>query len=229
MTKRFLLVMFLLVGLFISCNTQNNKQPEEIPSVLNLFKSIAKDSLRHLLPVLDSVFIDDQRFRKYNNPDTIRKYRKEIQFYDSVNLVKIIPIIEKYGILGYNDVGFTGNLAIVMTIQHADIKTQEKYLPLFRSAIKGKKVLPSTYAMLEDRIAIKNGKMQIYGTQVFQSKENGTGLLPTIDIDNIDKRRFSVGLTESIGEYLKRFGLKWDPVRYKKNLPRLMKEHNIKD
>jgi hypothetical protein len=115
-----------------------------------------------------------------------------------------------------------------MTIQHADFATQKKYLPLFREALKKKKVMPSTYAMLEDRVAHKNGQMQVYGTQVMLLSKSKAELLPAIDIDTINKRRDSIGMTETIEVYLKRFGIKWDLEKYKKDMPRLMEKYKLK-
>jgi len=224
--KKWFCIIFLQI-LLISCKSQSSGNSEQI-SEIDILKNFTNDSLKHLLPILDSVFKDDQKYRKGNNADTIKKYKEQIRYLDSINLLKVVPIIEKYGILGYKDIGFIGNFAIVMTIQHANIETQEKYLPLFRSAIKEKKILPSNYAMLEDRVAIRRGKMQIYGTQVVNPGKK-VELLPTIDVDNINKRRLSIGMTETIEVYLKGFGYTWNAEEYKKHLPELMKKHNIKE
>jgi hypothetical protein len=215
--KNYFVIIFLLT-LCISCNSQQTVDSNQLQNT-DILRNFTKDSLKHLLPILDSVF----------NTDTIKKYKEQIRHLDSINLLKIIPIIEKYGVLGYRDVGFIGNMAIVMTIQHADISVQEKYLPLFRFAIKEKRILPSNYAMLEDWVAIKNKRMQTYGTQVLKYGKRKVELLPTIDVDNINKRRYSIGMTESIEVYLKRFGYIWNAEEYKKQLPELMKKHNIKE
>lgn len=221
-----LLSLFIMIG----CKSQQkeHKSVGVLTPEIDFLRKGVHDSLKHLFPILDSVFYYDQLYRKNNNGDTIKKYSEKIREIDSINLKKIIPIIEKYGILGFGDIGSIGYYAITMTIQHADLATQEKYLPLFREAIKKKKVLPSNYAMLEDRVAYKNGQMQIYGTQVMLLSNGKAELLPVIDIDNIDKRRDSIGMTETIEVYLKRFGIKWNLEKYKKDMPRLMEKYKLK-
>jgi hypothetical protein len=222
-------ILFIFHFSLVGCHSQKNdpKAKTELTPEIDFLRKGVHDSLKHLLPVLDSVFTDDQRYRKGNNPDTIEKYRELMRRTDSINLKKIAPIIEKYGILSFSDIGAIGYYAIVLTIQHSDLKTQEKYLPLFREAIKKKKVMPTTYAMLEDRIAIRNNKMQIYGTQVMLLKNRKAELLPVIDIDSVNQRRISIGMTETIELYLKQFGIKWDIEEYRKNLPRLKEKYEL--
>jgi hypothetical protein len=180
------------------------------------------------MPTLDSVYYHDQEYRRYKDIDSSRKYRNEIDRFDSINLVRITPIIEKYGILGLKDVGHFGHSAITLTIQHADLATQEKYLPLFKEALKNKKIIPDTYALLEDRVAKRNGKMQIYGSQLMKYSNTKFELWPPIDIDNIDKRRDSIGMRETIEVYVRRFDKKWTLEKYKKELPKLMEKYKIK-
>jgi hypothetical protein len=52
------------------------------------------------------------------------------------------------------------------TLQHSNIKNQEKYLPIIRQAYKNGEIDSGKLALLEDRVAIRQGKRQIYGTQV---------------------------------------------------------------
>ena len=47
-------------------------------------------------------------------------------------------------------------------------------------------------ALLEDRLLIRQGKPQRYGSQV--ETQNGVGLKPTEDEANLDTRRASMGL-----------------------------------
>lgn len=47
---------------------------------------------------------------------------------DKKNLQIIESIISKHGWLGQKDIGMKANATMFMVIQHADLKTQEKYL-----------------------------------------------------------------------------------------------------
>lgn len=101
------------------------------------------------------------------------------------------------------------------------------YLPMIRTAEKNGEILSSNLAILEDRICIRNGKKQIYGSQGFADKETGKNYIyPIIDLDNLDKRRKAMGLP-----LMEEDNKGWDLENYKKELPNLekiMKRDNIK-
>jgi hypothetical protein len=152
---------------------------------------------------------------------------QQIQFQDSLNLSQVERIINQYGWLGPEEVGENGSTAIFLVIQHADLSVQEKYLPLMRKAVSEKKALPKRLALLEDRVAIRQGRKQRYGSQLAQNPETGIYYVSSLeDPDNVDKRRASVGL-DSMAQNLKRFNMTWDVEQYKKDLPAIMKFEGI--
>jgi hypothetical protein len=132
----------------------------------------------------------------------------------------VSDILDKRGWLGEDVVGQQGNSALFLVIQHADLKTQQKYLPMMREAVKTGRANASSLALLEDRVALRQGKMQIYGSQV--GTDNSTGLhyvFPMEDPDNVDKRRAEVGL-EPLAEYVSEWDIVWNVEQYKKDLPK---------
>jgi hypothetical protein len=139
---------------------------------------------------------------------------------DSINIKIITTIIDKYGWLGAEDIGDQGNQVLFTVIQHANLVTQEKYLPIIREAAKEGRTLTSNLAILEDRIALRQGKKQIYGSQVWLDTKTGNIYVqPMEDPENVDKRRIEVGLP-IMDEYLQQsFQIKWNIEEYKKNLP----------
>ena len=100
------------------------------------------------------------------------------------------------------------------------IKTHEKYLPLMRNAVKNGKAKARNLALLEDRVALREGKKQIYGTQVIQKvKTNEYFVLPLDDPYNVDLKRAEAGL-QPLSVYLEdNFKTKWDIAQYLKDLP----------
>ncbi len=132
---------------------------------------------------------------------------RKIKLQDSTNLVKVKSIIETYGWLGPDKVGEEGAKTIFLVIQHADSLTQVTYVSLLREAVKNKKARPQDLALLEDRILTRQGKKQIYGSQLTQSgSEEKYLFLPIEDEANVNKRRAAIGL-EPIEDYAKRFGI----------------------
>lgn len=180
-----------------------------------------------LVAQLDSVYIDDQKYRQ--QIDTIeKKYGweskemkslwKVIDEKDSVNLIKVKSILEKYGWLGADVISQQGSQTLFLVIQHADPVTQEKYLPMMREAVKNKKASGGNLALLEDRVALEQGKKQIYGSQIGRDQETGKPyILPLEDPDNVDKRRAAVGL-QRLSDYVSHWQIKWDVEQYKKDL-----------
>ena len=127
---------------------------------------------------------------------------------DSINLVKVTEILDKYGWLGIDDIGEKANTALFIVIQHADGDTaiQRKYLSVMRQAVKDGKAKADQLALLEDRVLTNQGKPQIYGTQVHAGKNGKNVFLPISDERNVNKRRAAVGL-DPLEVYARYFGI----------------------
>jgi tetratricopeptide (TPR) repeat protein len=169
---------------------------------------------------LEQIQIEDQKYRLMI--DSVQKNfgMKSVQLEslwavinrrDEKNRKRVIEIVDQYGWPGKSLVGETGNLAAFLVIQHSDLKTQGKYLPLFREAVKKGEADAGQLALLEDRVLVGNGKKQIYGTQLRTNYETGeTTLYEIEDEKNVDKRRAEVGLPP-LAQYVKRFGIEYQP------------------
>lgn len=180
-----------------------------------------------LISTLDTIFREDQQYRKQlneigkrygMNSKESKEHWRMIEEKDSINLIKVRAILDERGWLGRDIVGQQGNQTLFLVIQHADLEIQRQYLPLMREAVKKGNAQGTELALLEDRIALRMGKKQIYGSQIGRNSETGNSyLLPLDDPDNVDKRRASVGLGK-LQDYLSNFGLKWDVEEYKRKL-----------
>lgn len=202
-------------------------------------EKIEENFNRPLVEQLDTIFNDDQLYRiqldsvisKYGrNSDEMRKQIQLMNTVDSINLIKVINILNKYGWPSNKEIGERGSLTLFLVIQHAELETQEKYLPLIEKAAESGNLAVSNLALLKDRILLRNGERQIYGTQVAFNNESGLYyILPLSDPDNVDTRRKSIGL-QPLAEYVKQWNIVWDPATYKDQLPIIEKEfrkHNI--
>ncbi len=178
---------------------------------------------------LEEVYKTDQGIRQEfiaaqkNNGHASSKVdslRKLMVYHDSLNTITVTQILDQYGWLGEDKVGAKGNLTLFLVIQHANLKTQQKYLPMLRKAVGNDKARASSLALLEDRVALREGKKQIYGSQLSSVPDQPDKyyLSPLIDPDNVDKRRASVGL-QPLADYVKQWDIIWDIETYKKMLP----------
>ena len=207
-----------------------NRVFDKLLSKEALRQRMLRDSLVQQLYAIDEL---DQRYR--NQMEEVRlKYgggTKEMKALfklmheaDSVNLIKVKAIIDEYGWLGADALGSQGNKTLFMVIQHSDLRTQEEYLPVMRQAVNNGNAKASSLALLEDRVAMFEGKKQIYGSQLRWDLKNNTYVIaPIEDPENVDKRRAEVGLM-SLTDYLSNFGLKWNLEQYKKDLPKMEAE-----
>lgn len=65
----------------------------------------------------------------------------------------------------------------------------------------------SQLALLEDRVALGQGKKQMYGSQIHRNNQTGKYFVaPIEDESNVNKRRASVGL-EPLEEYVKHWSI----------------------
>lgn len=183
-----------------------------------------------LAAMLDSIYVEDQKYRqqiegiekKFGwDSKEMEAHWKIINQKDSINLIKVQAVLDKHGWLGADVVGGMGNAALFLVIQHADLGTQSKYLPMMREAVKNGKAQAGNLALLEDRVALGLGRKQIYGSQIGRDPETQLYYVsPLEDPDNVDKRRAEVGLGP-LAEYLSYWQLKWDVEQYKKDLPKI--------
>ena len=163
-------------------------------------------------------YIDSSKKYGYNNP-VVDSLGNVMLFHDSIDLQKVTNILDTRGWVGKDKVGVQANQTLFLVIQHADIKTQQKYLPMMREAVKKSNASVSSLALLEDRIALREGKKQIYGSQIGRNaKTNKNYVLPLEDPDNVDLRRGKVGL-DSLSDYVKHWNIIWNVEEYKKELP----------
>jgi len=209
----------------------NDERWNKVIGIVKANKEKAEANLdKPLVAILDTIYQEDQKYRQQID-DIIEKYgweSDEMQAHwkiiiekDSINLIKVKKILNERGWLGADIIGNQGNLTLFLVIQHADLETQEEYLPMMREAVKNGNASSSSLALLEDRVALRKGEKQIYGSQVNRDQETGEYyVLPLIDPDNVDKRRADVGLGP-IQDYISIWGMTWDVEDYKKKLPEI--------
>lgn len=132
---------------------------------------------------------------------------------DAKNLARLEQIIEKHGWPGERLVGREASGAAFLIIQHSDLSHQKKYFPMLKAAADSRDARPQDVAMLEDRILVREGKKQIYGTQLSMNQQTHKLELDPIEEEGtVDERRSAVGLPP-LAEYVKYFGLTYKPVK----------------
>ncbi|MDR2276180.1 MAG: hypothetical protein LBF27_35075 [Sphingobacterium sp.] len=120
------------------------------------------------------------------------------------NYTEIKIVFEKYGFPGFDIVGEEGSKSFWLIVQHCDKwpEFQKQVLKKMEAEVKKKNAHSTYYAYLVDRIKIRGGQKQLYGTQVSYHTDTCQAYVSNVeDPDNINKRRKAVGL-ETIEKYL---------------------------
>jgi hypothetical protein len=215
---------------YISHDTDLNNlhQYQRWNELLGIIEQSEANLDKALVAILDTIYEDDQGCRSQYD-EILNKYGMESaemkaclkigREKDSINQIKVQKILDEHGWLGVDKIGQEGNMALFLVIQHSELKVQEKYLPMMREAVINGNAYPSHLALLEDRVALRQGKRQIYGSQVNRDTETGEYyVMPLEDPDNVDKRREEVQLGK-LQDYISTWGMYWDVEQYKKELP----------
>jgi len=177
--------------------------------------SVAQDATARLRAELERIHDLDQNDRHHASgfigaqKDSVLAH---MVLYDSLNLVRVTAILDSAGWLGVDVLGHKANQALFLVLQHADAqpKLQEAYLPMMREAVEQDHARASELAMFEDRVAVNNGRLQIYGSQI--GWRDGKGFVkPLVDEEHVNERRAAVGL-EPLERYTERFGFTWAPT-----------------
>lgn len=146
------------------------------------------DSLARLLQ-------EDQATRQQRGMLTAAQAR---QFFrqDSLHLVQLRRWVARYGWLGRDQVGRTGNEALFLALLHSDkADVLREFLPAVERSVHQGQTDALSLAYLHDRLAVREGRPQLYGTQFQQNAQ--TQQLETAPLaapDQVDIRRYRLGL-----------------------------------
>ncbi len=155
--------------------------------------------------VLEQMRKDDQAIR---NQVSVAEYRFgmhslqmdslriQMSLVDSLNTFKLKNILDNYGWLGISKVGEDAVIGEFIVLHHSEDSTlQEKYLPILWLESEKDEIDKSFVALLEDRVRLRRGDKQSYGTQrIWNDETKRFELAPTENIEGLNERRKSVGL-----------------------------------
>jgi hypothetical protein len=194
------IIFLLFLFFFLSCKAQSSSTGLK-NELLNIYK-------------LDQLYRAEMAKVKPTDIKIVELVHKQ-DIVDSINLKRVSFILDSIGYPKRQEYGDSAGLATFFVIQHADIKHQEKYLPLFKEAAKGGEIGWKNVVYMIDRVRLEQGQKQLYGTQIQPVKDSITGFLtdkaeiaPIEDEGNVNKRRAKVRLG-TIEQEAKEFGIKY--------------------
>lgn len=160
---------------------------------------------------LEALHDEDQRYRARLTEMIINKepfdneFVQEMNISDSVNKIRMIEILDQHGWISKDHISEKAFDATFLVIQHADVKTMEKFYPDFRKLASTDSTILVYAGMMQDRILMYNSKKQIYGTQA-SSRLDTAGypeyfIWPIENPEEVNLRRKAAGFEETIEEY----------------------------
>jgi len=177
-----------------------------------------KDFDQELKARLEKIYVQDQTLRQLYREaeEKFGRDSEEMNYFwslmaeeDSASLAAVKEILDEHGWVGKSEVGGKANMTLFLVIQHSPLEVQQQYLPLMKESVEKGESSGRHLALLVDRVRMRNGKPQLYGSQITMDKESGEQVVYDVyKPEYVDQRRAEVGL-EPLNEYVKRFGLEW--------------------
>jgi len=129
---------------------------------------------------------------------------------DSVNRIKMARILSDYGWLPQSKVGEKAASAIFFVVQHGGKEMIQKNLPALQKLASENEAKTTHAAMMEDRLLMKQGKKQIYGTQASGDTTGPSYVWPVADPKRVNELRKAAGFELTVEENAERLGAVYD-------------------
>jgi Family of unknown function (DUF6624) len=213
--KIFLSIAPLLLSLAPAHFAQDLRAASSNEAVRRELVKMGEDDQKHRQEMMDLM----DRLAVSESEKVAKKWKQAVERQnelDGKNRQRLDEIVKDYGWPKKSVFGDQASGVAFLIVQHAELDYQKKYLPLIKEAAAQKEARRSDLAMLEDRILTREGKKQVYGTQLrLNQTTQRMELYPIEDEENVNARRAEVEL-EPLADYLKRvFGI--DYAAPKKN------------
>lgn len=175
-----------------------------------------------LRKTLQEIYLDDQQprlrldtLRRVGRANTseARQLLELIHQNDSINRINVETILAQEGYPGWSRVGKKQSGTVWMILRRAPLSVQKKYLPLLLQAAEQGEIHSShvgllvDLAVLTDRVRLKNGQKQWFGSQVQPGLAGKVYRFEPIEDEfNVDQRRKALGLPP-LEHYAKQWGI----------------------
>lgn len=131
------------------------------------------------------------------SPTTIALWELKKQISKD-NISELDDLITKWGWPQFSEYGSFASMAFLV-VQHADLETQKRYLPIITDAYNQGEAYFNWVAMLTDRILLRERKPQIYGSQsIWNPNINKYVLYQVEDVEKMNELRIEHKIGEPI-------------------------------
>lgn len=166
--------------------------------------------------VLEQILVKDQKVRfeldslfKINADTTEISKQVDLMKAISQKHVEIVGnILDTYGWPPKHSLTKRADAALFLTIQHAELPVQKKYLKTIKRAVKKGDISKENYTIFKDRYQFNSNDYQIFGTQITAGEQGNRFYYPILKEKTVNKRRKKGGL-DSIEQFSKKFGVNY--------------------
>lgn len=222
------IVRFMLLSLLFSCGitcAQEAEKTSQPPVALTPERAALKAELE---TILETDQKNRQLLDKVDEKDRAMLWAEQ-KVIDKANQTRIEEIVKTYGWPGKKELGQKAATAAFLVIQHSTPDMMKRYLPILQSAMENGEADKSSFALLDDRVRMIEGRPQRYGSQIQRDPNSGKMQFWQIeDEENVDKRRAEMG-PGTLSENAKRFkGLEYVPFAARADKAQLLKSNDLK-
>ncbi len=189
---KYFFILLLIFGL--SCSSKNENEVVDRNNLNIQTYDVDCDQVRFYL---EEAFKTDQGVRN-------GELSMSMEDVDKANQALFLSIFLCCGADKIVSAGDQATQAAFLIIQHASLEFQLEFEKLFEDWSKEGIISPSTFVLMVDRIRMRQGKDQLYGTQIISDESGESELYQVDDLDKVRARRDSLYM-EPLEDYLARF------------------------
>jgi hypothetical protein len=134
----------------------------------------------------------------------------QMQVVDTANQARLDELVERHGWPLAKDVGEKAVLGAFLVVQHARREYMSRYQPMIEKSVERGDLPKWEFARFDDRLRMRSGMPQRYGTQTNTDEKGITTFWQIEDEANVDKRRAEVGYGP-LAEHAKRHNVQYVP------------------
>lgn len=166
---------------------KNNLTNDSLVGVLLLFEKRFQQNNQDLIDKINGSGLA---------PVRVEKYREDLMRRDSGLFADLDKFLVRFGYPSKKVVGEATDIPFyIISFATADVKA--KYIDLFWEAVRRGDLQAKPLAFYIDKMKVAKGEKQVYGTQTYlDMKKMMSFEYPSIDPENLAKRRAEVGLEE---------------------------------
>ena len=210
--KKFAFYCAVLAAFATSATlAQDSAKPVEVG--VTKFKADERAALR---AELEAIFETDQQGRKAANAAKTAEEKNALwekqALIDTANQARVEAIIKQFGWPGQTEFGAKATMAAFLVLQHAPLEIQKRHFLTLQKAMESGELRKADFALFDDRVRIREGRPQLYGSQVASNRKSFQLIEDEV---NVDKRRAAMGL-QPLAQYAKLFSFEYIPVSERK-------------